>query len=231
MKIKKIKHKKLKKLFKDNNIKKEYNIDNIFKILKKINFVNFDSSIDLYINLIFKKKKNIIIKEYFKLPYSNGKKKKILLLIPKNIRNKFKKFNIDYIGGKKYINMIKEKKWTKFDIIITTKYYMPKLLKLGKILGKKGLMPNLDNNTITNNPYDKVKEIIESKKILINIINNKIINLTIGKISYNNNKLIKNLKYIIKKFIFLKKKYNNFLIKNIYLSSTMSPSFKLLFNF
>ncbi|WGH28110.1 MAG: 50S ribosomal protein L1 [Candidatus Shikimatogenerans bostrichidophilus] len=226
----KIKHKKLINLIEKNKINlNNYKINEIFKILKKINYVNFDSSIDIYINLIIKNKNDFIINKIFNLPYSNGKKYIILALVPKIMRNKIKKLNINYIGGNKYIEKIKNEKWTKFDILITTSIYMKKLLNLGKILGSKNLMPNLNNNTITENPYEKIKEIIESKKININI-NNKtnIINITIGKISFNENKLMKNLKYILNEINILKKKYNYLIIKNLYISSTMSPSLKLI---
>ncbi|WOX79394.1 50S ribosomal protein L1 [Candidatus Shikimatogenerans bostrichidophilus] len=212
---------------KNNN----YNIDKIFKIIKKYNKTKFDSSIDMYINLILNKKKNNnninIIKENLLLPYGNGKKYIILAIIPKKQRDKIKKLNYKsiYIGGNKYIKKIKNKKWTKFNVIVTTKSYINKILKLGKILGSKGLIPS--NNNITNDPYKAIKQIISSKYIEIKNNNNKIINITIGKISFDNKILIKNLKYILNKMDILKNKYL-FNIKNIYLSSTMGPSFKLL---
>ncbi|WGH26088.1 MAG: 50S ribosomal protein L1 [Candidatus Shikimatogenerans bostrichidophilus] len=223
------KNKKLKIINKYNLKNKYFKINKIFKIIKKLNFVKFNSSIDLYINVYLKNKKDIFIHKNILLPYGNGKKYKILLLVQKNIRYKFKKFKIDYIGGNKYINKIKNDKWIKFNIIITTTYYMNKLLKLGKILGTKNLMPNINNNTITDNPYDVVKNLIDGKKneIKINKNNNNIINLTIGKISFDENKLIKNLEYVLYILKNLKKKYNFIYIKNIYISSTMGPSLKL----
>ncbi|WOX79259.1 50S ribosomal protein L1 [Candidatus Shikimatogenerans bostrichidophilus] len=205
-----------------------YNIEKILKKIKKYNKTKFDSSIDMYINLIFNKNKNInIIKENLLLPYGNGKKNIILAIIPKNQRDKIKKLNYKYIyiGGNKYINKIKNKKWTKFNVIVTTKNYINKILKLGKILGSKGLIPS--NNNITNDPYDVIKKIISSKYIDIKTNNNKIINITIGKISFDNNILIKNFKYILKIIDIIKNKYF-FNIKSIYLSSTMGTSFKLL---
>ncbi|WOX79128.1 ribosomal L1 domain-containing protein [Candidatus Shikimatogenerans bostrichidophilus] len=214
-----------------DNINNDNKLEKIFNKIKKDNKTKFDSSIDIYINLIFNKKKNKtnninLIKENLLLPYGNGKKYIILAIIPKNKRKQIKKLNYKhiYIGGNKYINKIKNKKWTKFNVIVTTKHYINKILKLGKILGSKGLIPS--NNYITNDPYKEIKNIISSKYIEIKNNNNKIINITIGKTSFENKILIKNLKFILNKIEIIKKKYL-FNIKNIYLSSTMGTSFKL----
>ncbi|WGH26619.1 MAG: 50S ribosomal protein L1 [Candidatus Shikimatogenerans bostrichidophilus] len=219
--------KKKQKIYNKYNFKKFYDKKKIFKIIKKINYFKFDSSIDLYINIIFKKKKDLIFNEIIKLPYSNGKKYIILALVPKYMRKKIKKLNIKYIGGINYINKIKKYKWTNYDIIYTTNYYMKEILKLGKILGSKGLIPNKKNNTISNNPYKYIKEKIKSKLIELKI-NNNIINVTIGKISFKKKRLIENLDCILNNLNKILLKYNFLKIKNIYISSTMGPSLKLL---
>ncbi|WGH27630.1 MAG: 50S ribosomal protein L1 [Candidatus Shikimatogenerans bostrichidophilus] len=222
-----MKKKNKEKLYKKYNFNKFYNEKEIFNIIKKINNNKFDSSIDLYINIIFKKKKDFIFNEFVKLPYSNGKKYIILALVPKYMRKKIKKLNIKYIGGTNYIKKIEKYKWTNFDIIYTTDYYMNKILKLGKILGSKGLIPNKKNYTISDNPYKYIKEKIKSKIIELKI-NKNIINVTIGKISFKKKILIKNLNFFLKKIKKILLKYNFLKIKNIYISSTMGPSLKLL---
>ncbi|WGH25726.1 MAG: 50S ribosomal protein L1 [Candidatus Shikimatogenerans bostrichidophilus] len=220
-----IKKKKIKKY----NFKKKYSLVKSIKIIKYCNNTKFDSSIDMYINIkLNKKKKDILIfKKNLNLPYSNGKKKKILALVYKEDRKKIKKLGVKYVGGYKYINKIKNEKWLNFDLIVTNKFYMNELVKLGKILGSKGLIPNIDEGNITENPYKIIKNIILGKKIIIKPDKYGIIHTTVGKVSYEDKKIIDNIKFILKQIKKIKINNKNLLLKNVFLSSTMGPSVKL----
>ncbi|BDT61524.1 MAG: hypothetical protein RDO_0520 [Flavobacteriales endosymbiont of Rhyzopertha dominica] len=205
------------------------NIINILKNIKKEK-KKFDQSIDLYINIKFiKNKNNNIYKENINLPHNNGKKKIILALVEKKFRKKIKKLNIDYIGGKKYINKIKNNKLKNINYLITNKNYYKIIINnnINKILIKNKLIPNTNNYIITNKPYKIIKNILNNNIIYLTIEINKVINITIGKQSYKIENLINNYNYIIKKFNLFKIKYQ-LIIKNIYISSTMGKSIKIL---
>ncbi|MDH3004751.1 MAG: hypothetical protein NHF85_00360 [Candidatus Shikimatogenerans sp. JK-2022] len=220
---------KKKKIYNKYNFKKLYNLIDSINILKKINLLNFNPSLNLSINLNNKSKIIYNFKKILILPFSNGKRLKILALVNDDIKEKIKKLGADYVGGIEYINKIEEEKWLKFDIIITNKYYMEKLLKLGKLLSSKNLMPSYENgNIIENTEIEKtIKYIIDSRRIIITPDKYNIIHLVIGKISFKSLEIIENIKYIIKEIKKIKYNNKNILLKDIYLNFTMGPSLKI----
>ncbi|MDH3004401.1 MAG: hypothetical protein NHG08_00195 [Candidatus Shikimatogenerans sp. JK-2022] len=225
--------KKLKKYLKYYKKKNIYNIKEALYILKKYNFTNFISSINLSINLLKKKRDNLLIKKNIYLPYSIGNKYRILVLIDKIYRDNIKKLGINLVGGLKYIKKIELNNFLNFDIIFSNEYYMKYLLKLSKILGKKNLIPNYDNDTIINelNYLKILKKYIKGKNLLIKTDKFGIIHLKIGNIKLDEKKIIKNYLYIIKIINNIKFENKKLKIKNIYINTTMSPSLKLLLKF
>ncbi|WGH24625.1 MAG: hypothetical protein NHF92_00020 [Candidatus Shikimatogenerans bostrichidophilus] len=218
--------KNLKRILINFNKSNKYKIDEAISILKDNHFAKFNSSINIYINLK-NNNKNLTFKNTYFLPYSNGRKNKILVLIEKRFRNIIKdKINIEYIGGSKYISNIDNNDIINFDYIISSKYYMKYLLNFAKILGKKNILPNYDSDTIVNekNYLDIIKKYKNGKNITIKIDKNNIIHLMIGKINFKNDIIIKNYLYIIEK---INKINRNIYINNIYINTTMSPSLKL----
>ena len=111
--------------------------------------------------------------------------------------------------------------WFDFDVVISTPDMMKEVGKLGKILGTKGLMPNPKSGTIT---FDIKNTISEFKKGRVEFRNNKegVVNLMVGKISFEENKLRENIETFLKHFLKLpalstKGQY----VKSVYLSTTM----------
>ncbi|XBT18275.1 MAG: hypothetical protein ABNO52_00635 [Candidatus Shikimatogenerans sp. Tser] len=112
-------------------------------------------------------------------------------------------------------------------MIITTPYFMKYIIKLGKILGPKNLIPNNLLGNITNTPIKTIKD-LKHGKILLKMDKYKIINCSIGRTNYSINIIKKNFKYILNNIINIKFLSNNInYIKNIYLTSTYSPSIKI----
>ncbi|XBT18820.1 MAG: 50S ribosomal protein L1 [Candidatus Shikimatogenerans sp. AspAUS03] len=222
--------KKKNKLFKslfDKN--KKYSINKAIKILLNITKNIYNkciNSIDISINI--KKKKKILIRESLMLPYFNGKKYNILILtnnlldIKKNNRKKI----VKYIGGEKYIKKIKNK-WLNFNMLITTPLFMNKISNLGKILGSKNLMPNPILGNITEDPLKAAQNILKGK-IEIKMDKFYIINCSVGRSNFSKDKIKKNIIYLINFILNLRIISNNkTYIKNIFLSSTYSPSIKI----
>ncbi|MGX7592976.1 50S ribosomal protein L1 [Candidatus Karelsulcia muelleri] len=206
---------------------KLYSLQEALVKIKKENKITSWASIDIDIVLnIEYKTNNIPIRIPVNLPYGNGKKYKILALVEKEKRNEIKKQPNIKIGFKKYIEKI-QKGWTKFDILIATPNTMKALVKLGKFLCPKGLMPTPILGTVNNNPQQLIHE-INLGKILIKSDRYGIMHASIGRINFTNTQLMENFKSLIYILNMTKIQHlkGNF-IKKIYISSTMGLSYRI----
>lgn len=203
---------------------KQYNLKEATELLKEITFTKFDASVDLSIYLgIDTRKPNQMVRGVVTLPYGTGKKIKILALVTPDKELEVKEVGADYVGLDEYLQKIKEG-WLDFNIIVTMPLIMAKLGSLGKILGPKGLMPNPKIGTVTMNPSKSIKEIKLGK---INFKSDRygIIHSCIGKSSFSSKQLENNAIELIHVLYRLKPPSSKGIyIKNIHLSSTMSPS-------
>ncbi len=205
-------------------------LDKVIKEVKNGSGVKFVESVDLSLKINLKKIKGAenSLRTLIDLPHGNGKKLKVAILCDENKISEAKKSGADVVGSDDLLKKISDKD-INFDKLICTPSMMPKIGKLGKILGPKGLMPNPKMGTVSD---DLAKSVNNLKNKSIEIKNDKDGNLafSIGRKSFPENKLLENLKSI---FETLKKEKSNIFngenIKKIYLSSSMGPSFKLNF--
>ncbi|XZR52760.1 MAG: 50S ribosomal protein L1 [Enterobacteriaceae bacterium] len=202
------------------NIYKTYQIQDAINIIKEFSISKFTESIDVSINLgiDIKKKQNILGSVL--LPYGTGRLIKIAVFAEGNHAYEAKRANADYIGMEDLAEKI-IKKQINFKILISSKDAFPLVNKLNKIIGPKGLMPNLKFGTITNDLYKTIKN-FKFGQIIYKNDKNGIIHNTIGKINFNTFFLQKNLETLLNKI--RNEKPNNIkgnYIKKITLSSTM----------
>ena len=203
-------------------------IDKILGIIKTNCTTKFDESIDLSFRINNKQKKNeISLRTVVNLPGGSGKSIKVAVVCEESKTNEAKDANADIIGGDEFIEKIKNGELN-FEKLICTPSMMIKLSKLGKVLGPKGLMPNPKLGTVTN---DITKAVKEAKAGQVEIRNDKDgnIGLSIGKKSFDDNKLIKNYNAIIDA---LEKEKSNLtikgdLIKQVFITSTMGVPYKI----
>ncbi len=203
-------------------------IDKILGIIKTNCTTKFDESIDLSFRINNKQKKNeISLRTVVNLPGGTGKSIKVAVVCEESKTNEAKDGNADIIGGDELIEKIKNGELN-FEKLICTPSMMIKLSKLGKVLGPKGLMPNPKLGTVTN---DITKAVKEAKAGQVEIRNDKDgnIGLSIGKKSFDDNKLIKNYNAIIDA---LEKEKSNLtikgdLIKQVFITSTMGVPYKI----
>ena len=221
--------KRYKKLPEKTNLEKPNTIENLIPLVKKNCTTKFDESVDLSILINNKQKKNEInIRSAINLPSGTGKKVKIAVVAEDAKQKDAKDSGADLVGGDDLIDKIKNGELN-FEKLICTPSMMIKLSKLGKILGPKGLMPNPKMGTVSD---DLAKAVDKVKNKSIEVKNDKDGNLSfsIGRKSFQENKLSENIKSA---FEFLKKEkssiFNSENIKKVYFSTTMSPSFKLNF--
>ena len=210
---------------------KYYSLEDASKIVKKFSNLKFDSSVDLAVNLnVDPKKADQNVRGVVSLPNGTGKDVKILALVTPDKEEEAKKAGADLVGLEEYLTKIKEG-WTDVDVIITMPSVMGKLGPLGKILGPRGLMPNPKTGTVTMNIGKAVEE-VKSGKIDFKVDKNGIVHVSVGKISFDENKIYENSKEVLSHILKLKPSSSkgNYL-QSISMSSTMSPSIKVDINF
>ena len=202
--------------------------EKILDEVKKNCTTKFDESVDLSFQINNKQKKGEInIRTVINLPGGSGKKVKIAVVCEDSKSKEAKDAGADIVGGEDFIEKIKSGELN-FEKLICTPQMMVKLSKLGKILGPKGLMPNPKLGSVSN---DIKQAVSNTKSGQVEIRNDKDgnIGLSIGKKSFNDDKLLKNYNAIIEGLE--KEKLNNTvkgdLIKNTFLTSTMGVSYKV----
>ena len=203
-------------------------IEKLLPTIKKNCTTKFDESVDLSLQINNKQKKGEInIRTVVNLPGGTGKSVKVAVVCEENKTSEAKNAGADLIGGDEFIDRIKNGEMN-FEKLICTPSMMIKLSKLGKVLGPKGLMPNPKLGSVTE---DLNKAIKDAKSGQAEIRNDKDgnIGVSIGKKSFNDEKLIKNFNAILETLE--KEKSNNTikgeLIKSTFLTSTMGVSYKL----
>ena len=227
MKKRSKRYKNLKKLIKEKKV-------NSFEIalneLKKMANPKFSESIDVSLKINLKKVKGSEnnLRNVIELPNGNGKKIKVAVLCDDSKQEEAKKSGAEIFGSDDLIKEISSGK-IKFDKIICTPSMMPKLAKIGKILGPKGLMPNPKLGTVSEDIAGTVKK-VKNNFAEVKIDKDGNLGISIGRKSFPEKKLLENFKVV---FESLKRDkpnmFNSEIVKNVYVSSTMSPSFKINF--
>tara|TARA_B100001113_G_scaffold337283_1_gene318319 strand:+ start:469 stop:1155 length:687 start_codon:yes stop_codon:yes gene_type:complete len=206
---------------------KLYTLKEASDVIKGFSNLKFDSSIDLAINLnVDPKKADQNVRGVVSLPNGTGKDVKVLALVTPDKEDEAKKAGADLVGLDEYITKIKDG-WTDIDVIITMPSVMGKLGPLGKILGPRGLMPNPKTGTVTMNVGKAVEE-VKAGKIDFKVDKNGIVHVSIGKVSFDSNKIFENANEVIQHIIKIKPSSSkgNYL-QSISMSSTMSPGIKV----
>jgi large subunit ribosomal protein L1 len=206
---------------------KLYSLKEASDLIKGFSKLKFDSSIDLAINLsVDPKKADQNVRGVVSLPNGTGKDVKVLALVTPDKEDEAKKAGANLVGLDDYIAKIKGG-WTDIDVIITMPSVMGKLGPLGKVLGPRGLMPNPKTGTVTMNVGKAVEE-VKAGKIDFKVDKNGIVHVSIGKVSFDSDKIYENAKEVIQHIIKIKPSSSkgNYL-QSISMSSTMSPGIKV----
>lgn len=202
---------------------KIYALAEASKIVKDLNCTKFDSSVDLHIRLgVDPRKADQAIRGTVTLPHGTGKTKRVLVLCTPDKEAAAKEAGADHIGLDEYIQKI-EGGWTDIDVIIATPAVMPKIGKLGKVLGPRNLMPNPKTGTVTNDVAAAVNE-VKGGKIAFKVDKAGIIHASIGRISFSPEKIQENSQELINAIVKLKpSSAKGTYVKGISMATSMSP--------
>jgi large subunit ribosomal protein L1 len=213
----------LEKLDKD----KLYTLKEASALVKEMTKTKFDASIDLDVRLgIDPRKSNQMVRGVVSLPHGTGKETRVLVLCTPDKEAEAKEAGADYVGLDDFVEKIKGG-WTDMDVIITMPSVMGKVGQLGRILGPRGLMPNPKSGTVTMEIGKAVKE-VKQGKIDFKVDKSGIIHASIGKVSFEPNKIVDNAREFISMVNKLKPAAaKGTYIRSVFISSTMSPGVRI----
>lgn len=206
---------------------KSYSLQDSAKLVKEVSFTKFDASVDLAIRLgVDPKKANQMVRGTVSLPHGIGKVVRVLALVTPDKEEEAKEAGADFVGLDEYIKKIQDG-WTDVDVIITMPSVMPKIGRIGRILGPRGLMPNPKSGTVTENIAEAVAS-TKAGKIDFKVDKFGIINSTIGRVSFSEEKLFENATELLQTINRLKPSASKgAYFKSVHVSSTMSPGIKI----
>ncbi|MBO9620293.1 MAG: 50S ribosomal protein L1 [Niabella sp.] len=206
---------------------KTYSLKEASALVKDINVAKFDASVDLHVRLgVDPKKADQAIRGTVTLPHGTGKVKKVLVLCTPDKEADAVGAGADFVGLDEFVQKI-EGGWTDVDVVIATPAVMPKIGKLGKILGPRNLMPNPKTGTVTNDVAAAVNE-VKGGKIAFKVDKAGIVHASIGRVSFSADKIAENGQELLNALIKAKPTTaKGTYLKGISLASTMSPGIPL----
>ena len=203
---------------------KVYSLKEASSIVKTVNTTKFDASVDIHIRLgVDPKKADQAIRGTVTLPHGTGKTKKVLVLCTPDKEADAKSAGADFVGLDEFVQKI-EGGWTDIDVIIATPSVMPKIGKLGKILGPRNLMPNPKTGTVTNDVAAAVNE-VKGGKIAFKVDKAGIVHASIGRVSFSPEKIAENSHELINAIVKAKpSSAKGTYLKSVFMASSMSPA-------
>lgn len=206
---------------------KAYSLKEASSLVKQVNTTKFDASVDLHIRLgVDPKKADQAIRGTVTLPHGTGKTKKVLVLCTPDKEGDARAAGADFVGLDEFIQKI-EGGWVDIDVVIATPSVMPKIGKLGKILGPRNLMPNPKTGTVTNDVAAAVNE-VKGGKIAFKVDKAGIIHASIGRVSFASEKIAENSQELLNAIIKAKpSSAKGIYVKGISMASSMSPGISI----
>ena len=208
---------------------KTYGLEEAINLCKKTSTSRFDGSLELHLNLGLDVKSEQKVRTSTTLPHGTGKTVTVMAFVSADKEKSVKEAGADFIGGDKTIEDIANSKAPiNFDKVVATPDFMPKLAKIAKILGPKGLMPSPKNGTVSPEPEKAVKELKKGKLEIRSEANAPIIHLSLGKLSFPTENLKENFSEVLRVVKEAKPaKVSGEFLGTAILSPTMGPSVKV----
>ncbi len=220
--------KRLTDAYKNLDRLQKHSFEEAAKIIISSASKKFDETVDIAFNLgVDPKKSDQMVRGACVYPHGTGKKVRVLAIVPADKIEEAKAAGAEFVGNDEYIDKIMKEGWIDFDKVVTTPSMMGQIGKLGKVLGRRGLMPNPKLGTVTNDITGAVK-LVKSGRVEFKVNKEGILSIPIGKVSFGPEKLLDNAKELVQTLMKLRPSTSKgAFIKKMTLSSTMGPGVKL----
>jgi large subunit ribosomal protein L1 len=207
-----------------------YDIDKAVELVLKTAKAKFDESIELHIKLgVNSSDATQQVRGTVVLPHGTGKSVRVLVIAKGDSALSAEKAGADYVGGEEMIAKILNQNWLDFDVCITTPDMMGLVGKIAKVLGPKGLMPNLKSGTVTTNMAKAIGD-VKAGKVEYRLDKSNIIHVIVGKASFGDKKLKENMLAVLDAVAIAKPASSKgTYFKSINIASTMGPGIKLTY--
>jgi large subunit ribosomal protein L1 len=206
---------------------KLYQPQEAVSLLKKMNYVKFDPTLEVHMRLgVDPRHADQMVRGVAMLPAGAGKEVKVLVFAQGERALEAEAAGADFVGLDDLIKRIEED-WFGFDVAIATPDVMGKVGRLGKKLGPRGLMPSPKAGTIT---FDLTKTIREVKagRVEFRVDKTSLLHVPAGKLSFNEDALMANIASVIDAVVRARPTgAKGTYVKSVVLASTMSPSVRL----
>lgn len=204
-----------------------YDLNQACALIKKAAFAKFDESVEMHVRLgVDPRQANQMVRGVATLPHGTGKEVRVLVLTTPDKEEAAKAAGADFVGLDEYLEKIQQG-WTDVDVIVCSPDVMPKVGRLGRVLGPRGLMPNPKSGTVTPDVASAVTA-VKAGKIDFRVDKTGIVHVAIGKVSFSAEQLADNVTELLQTLQRLKPKDSKGIyFRSIYMASTMGPGIKL----
>jgi large subunit ribosomal protein L1 len=208
---------------------KAYPVAEAIELAKKTSYSKFDGSVQVHLKMgVDPRASDQQVRGIAILPHGLGKKVRVLVFAQGEAIKIAEDAGADYAGADDLIKKVEEG-WTEFDVAIATPDMMGRVGKLGKVLGRKGLMPNPKSGTVaTAKDLPRVIQDARKGRVEFRLDRTGIIHAVVGKVSFEASKLQENLQSLMEAIIKAKPSgAKGQYVKTAYLSTTMGPGVRI----
>lgn len=193
--------------------------------IPELSITKFDGSVDASIKIGYKSLQNV--RGVVRLPHGTGKNIRVCVIAKEDKHAAAREAGAEFVGAEDIIEKIQKEKWTDFDACVATPDMMPKIGKLGQILGRKGLMPKPKAGTVTDDVAAAIKN-VKAGQLEYKADKTGVVSVPVGRVSFGDKKLIENIRHLYQSITRDKPSdAKGEYVKTLHISPTMGPSVKI----